>query len=117
MLAGFDILACVDEIERGQAQSRTIGEASSDTITLIDTPVATVGPRVNQGDRLGRYIVLGQVGQGGMGVVLAAYDPTLERRVALKLLRPVRDNTGTANARSRLQREAQAMAQLSHPNV
>lgn len=72
------------------------------------------------GDRIGRYLVVGRLGAGGMGVVLAAYDPELDRRVALKLLRPESDGstrrTG-GDARTRLLREAQAQARLSHPNV
>jgi len=68
------------------------------------------------GDRIGRYVVLGRLGQGGMGVVLSAYDPQLDRKVAIKLLRT---GTGlaTAEARARMIREAKAIAQLSHPNV
>ncbi|MBL8947877.1 MAG: hypothetical protein JNK45_32185, partial [Myxococcales bacterium] len=42
------------------------------------------------GTAIGRYVVLGLVGHGGMGVVLAAYDPQLDRKVALKLVRPGR---------------------------
>ncbi len=68
------------------------------------------------GDRVGRYLVLSSIGAGGMGVVFAAYDPQLDRKIALKLLR-----SGIAvsskDARTRLRREAQAIAQLSHPNV
>ena len=68
------------------------------------------------GDRVGRYLVLSAIGAGGMGVVFAAYDPQLDRKIALKLLR-----SGLAvsskDARTRLRREAQAIAQLSHPNV
>jgi tetratricopeptide (TPR) repeat protein/predicted Ser/Thr protein kinase len=73
---------------------------------------------LDRGDSLGRYTVLERVGSGGMGVVYAAYDPQLDRRVALKVLHPGRDlEVGTSDGRSRLLREAQAMAKLSHPNV
>ncbi|MCP3162538.1 serine/threonine-protein kinase [Myxococcus qinghaiensis] len=75
-------------------------------------------PRLVSGDRLGRYTVLHLVGAGGMGVVYAAYDPELDRRVALKL---VHDEVLPADSReeaaSRLLREAQALARLSHPHV
>ncbi|WAS91771.1 serine/threonine-protein kinase [Nannocystis punicea] len=64
--------------------------------------------------QLGRYHVLGRLGSGGMGVVYSAYDPDLDRRVAVKLLRP--DHRGR-DSQIRLLREAQALARLSHPNV
>jgi tetratricopeptide (TPR) repeat protein/predicted Ser/Thr protein kinase len=66
------------------------------------------------GARLGRYLVIEEVGRGGMGLVLRAYDPKLQREVALKI---VRTDTLDDSAQSRLVREARAMAQLSHPNV
>src|SRR5262249_34897701 len=53
-------------------------------------------------------------GEGGMGVVYSAYDPDLDRRVAVKLLRPDRSD---ATQSARLIREAKSMARLSHPNV
>ncbi len=66
----------------------------------------------------GRYTVLDVLGSGGMGVVLAAYDSRLDRRVALKLVLPSGSQLGSAEAgRTRLMREAQVMARLSHPNV
>ena len=65
--------------------------------------------------RIGRYVVLGSLGEGAMGVVYRAYDESLDRKVALKLLHPQRGDPRAA--RLRLQREAQALAQLSHPNV
>jgi len=65
-------------------------------------------------DRLGRYIVLDRIGQGGMGMVVSAYDPKLDRKLAIKLLRTDRHDD---DAQARLLREAQAMAKLSHPNV
>src|SRR4030095_9543854 len=61
---------------------------------------------------LGRFKLEAELGSGGMGVVHAAFDPERERRVAVKVLH-ARD----AEARSRLLREARAMAKLSHPNV
>ncbi|MEM6993015.1 MAG: serine/threonine-protein kinase [Myxococcota bacterium] len=68
------------------------------------------------GTSVGRYIVLGHIGSGGMGIVYAAFDPELDRRIALKLVRPsVRRDSD--RARARMTREAQAMARLSHPNV
>ncbi len=68
------------------------------------------------GDRVGRYLVLSSLGAGGMGVVFAAYDPQLDRKIALKLLRSGLAGS-SKDARARLRREAQAIAQLSHPNV
>ncbi len=72
--------------------------------------------RLTVGDKVGRYLILTTLGTGGMGVVFAAYDPQLDRKVALKLLRSG-INYNTKDARTRLRREAQAIAQLSHPNV
>jgi len=67
---------------------------------------------------MGRYLLLSTLGQGGMGVVYAAYDPALDRKVALKLIRPeLIGSTQGPVLRERLLREAQAMARLSHPNV
>jgi serine/threonine-protein kinase len=63
-----------------------------------------------------RYTVLTCLGHGGMSVVLAAYDTRLNRRVALKLLRPRWSQEG-CSSQMRLLREAQAMAQLNHPQV
>jgi serine/threonine protein kinase len=60
---------------------------------------------------LGRYVLLEMIGQGGMGVVWKAYDPVLDRQIALKLL--VASPTTQGNVVS----EAQAMARVQHPNV
>ncbi|MGH1341890.1 MAG: protein kinase domain-containing protein [Nannocystales bacterium] len=65
-----------------------------------------------RGEALGRYVVLEPLGVGGMGIVLAAYDSRLDRRVALKLLHPDESEDGANHAR--LLREAQALAKLSH---
>ncbi|WP_420715265.1 protein kinase domain-containing protein [Corallococcus sp. BB11-1] len=67
--------------------------------------------------QVGRFLPLKVLGQGGMGVVYAAYDPDLDRKVALKLLRVKGGHEQLEQGRARLLREAQAMARISHPNV
>jgi tetratricopeptide (TPR) repeat protein len=70
------------------------------------------------GATLGRYVVLAKMGSGGMGVVYAAYDPHLDRRIALKLMHQRgADEAQAEHASRRMLAEAKAMAQLSHPNV
>ena len=64
--------------------------------------------------KIGRYVVIKQIGAGGMGVVFSAFDPELDRKVAIKLLHAGREGE---QERTRLVREARAMARLSHPNV
>ncbi|MEM9489813.1 MAG: serine/threonine-protein kinase, partial [Myxococcota bacterium] len=64
--------------------------------------------------KLGRFVILDSLGRGGHGIVYSAYDPQLDRRVALKLLnRRHRSEV----IKTRFLREAQALARLSHPNV
>ncbi len=71
-------------------------------------------PTLRPGELLGRYEIERLIGAGGMGMLYVARDPQLGRRVALKLMRP---SLAAEGGRLRLLREAQAMAQLSHPNV
>jgi tetratricopeptide (TPR) repeat protein len=78
------------------------------------TSSAPPGVNLERGQTIDRFVVLGLVGRGGMGEVFAAYDPELDRKIAIKLLR-ARDDA--ADGRARLLREAQAIAKLSHPNV
>ncbi|MBI5549708.1 MAG: protein kinase [Deltaproteobacteria bacterium] len=81
------------------------------------TPIL-LPPPPGTGVRIGRYLTLAPIGEGGMGQVFSAFDLQLERKVAIKLLRPdVAEGESSASAQARLLREAQAMAQLSHPNV
>jgi hypothetical protein len=67
---------------------------------------------VDEPVRIGRYQLLERVGAGGIGVVWGAWDPELERRVAIKLIKPT-----LAAARERILAEGQALAKLSHPHV
>ncbi len=81
-------------------------------------PPLAPAPALNRGETLGRYVVLDKLGQGGMAVVYGAYDKELDRRVALKLLAVIpREDRSQTEGYARLQREAQSMARLSHPNV
>src|SRR5215831_13342604 len=71
-----------------------------------------------RGQLIGRFIVVDTLGAGGMGVVLLGYDPSLDRRVAIKLLHPdLRDGDAGDRRTERLLREARAMAQIAHRNV
>jgi hypothetical protein len=68
------------------------------------------------GEPRGRYLLKSILGAGGMGVVYEAHDRDLDRKVALKLL-SAEPGEGEERARLRLQREALALAKLTHPNV
>lgn len=85
--------------------------------TLAEPPRKVQFGGLERGTAVGRYLILDRVGEGGMGVVYSAHDPELDRKVALKLLRPDRTGAAAEDHRVRLQREAQAIARLSHPNV
>ena len=74
------------------------------------------GEELGVGTMIGRYIIIKMIGRGGMGEVYSAYDPDLDRRVALKLLRGSKVGTQPV-AHSGLLREAKALARLSHPHV
>jgi tetratricopeptide (TPR) repeat protein/predicted Ser/Thr protein kinase len=89
-------------LDRAQAQEKEIdGRDGRDDPACL--PVGSV---------FGRYILLERLGTGGMGVVYAAFDPRLDRKVALKLL-----TDDDVVARTNLEREARLAARLQHPNV
>ena len=79
----------------------TVGFGPRGRAPRIDTP------------KIGRFSVLDRLGEGGMGVVYAGFDQDLDRRLAIKVLNVEARGAG----RTRIVREAQAMAKLSHPNV
>lgn len=89
-------------------------------VSPLDTTVAeaSTSAELRRGTLVGRYVVLRKLGAGAMGVVHAAYDPELDRKVALKLLHAQpRHEPRATEGHKRLLREAQAIAKLSHPNV
>jgi eukaryotic-like serine/threonine-protein kinase len=97
------------------AMSGTIvaDEISGSTSPESMSDADTVAP-----ERLGRFEVLSRLGRGGMGEVYEAYDPELDRKVALKVLRPeLRAEPSGDAGPVRLLREAQAMARLIDPHV
>ena len=69
---------------------------------------------IGPGTKLGQYIVQDAIGEGAMGVVYRAYHPQLERTGAVKVLHGIGLDLDSA---ARFRREAQAIAQLRHPNV
>jgi tetratricopeptide (TPR) repeat protein/predicted Ser/Thr protein kinase len=93
------------------ALARLAGPASQAGPPLVGPPRLRA-----RGAACGRYLVLDVLGAGGMGVVYAAHDPELDRKVALKLVRP-QAARGAADLRERLAREARVLARISHPNV
>ncbi|MGH1341889.1 MAG: protein kinase domain-containing protein [Nannocystales bacterium] len=97
--------------EGPEQATRSDAEATVTDATRDDAP----RPPFARGESLGRYVVLDTLGAGGMGIVLAAYDTTLDRRVALKLLHA--HTSADPGNHARLLREAQALAKLSHPRV
>ncbi len=106
-----ECLALVAAFGRGQRPSATPTQSTS-----VERPrdSGAHAPVPSRGALIDRYVVLEPLGAGGMGVVVAALDPDLARKVAIKLIRPGR--TGT-DAHVRLVREAQALAKVSARNV
>ena len=70
---------------------------------------------LSAGTRLGPYVILAPIGAGGMGEVYRARDAKLDRDVAVKVLPS--QLTASPDALARFEREAKAVAALSHPNI
>lgn len=68
--------------------------------------------------KLGKYEIIRELGRGAMGVVYEAFDPTIERNVALKTIRKDQlEGDNAAEVITRFQREAKAAGRLNHPNI
>lgn len=87
----------------------------SDAPWEATTVVAGPGRGIGPGVRLGRYVIVEQLGAGGMGVVYGAHDEKLNRKVAIKVVSP--GVLASETARSHFRREALALARLNHANI
>ncbi|MGV6852088.1 MAG: serine/threonine-protein kinase [bacterium] len=85
---------------------------------VVPGPASGLMDNSLKGSSVGRYVLIEQVGSGGMGVVYSAYDPQLDRKVAIKFLHHkfVGNNKDT-ELQQRLLAEARSLAKLAHPNV
>ena len=111
MRATDDVAIAATVPERGRNRRTQPWPVASDPTALPERE--TRSPATAGGyTKVGRYHLLEKVGSGGMGVVWGAWDPELERRVAIKLVQ-----TELAAARARILLEGQALAKLSHPNI
>ncbi|MFZ6178197.1 protein kinase domain-containing protein [Nannocystis pusilla] len=102
------------EVERTPSQETSVSGEITREGELPQAAGAAVDD-LSTGTCVGRYIILGRLGAGAMGVVYSAFDPELDRKIALKLLHS-RGNA-SLDARARLLREAKSLARLSHPSV
>ncbi len=103
--------------------SQALSETLSNAETLLESDEDRLssdsdGALLESGDSLGRLEIGEILGQGAFGVVVAAFDPQLKRKLAIKLLKPeVFESKSGRDAHKRLLREARAMAKISHANV
>jgi len=101
-------------LSRTSAETSTTGDGftppfDSEVETPRDATIARMTP-----DRIGRFVLHEPLGEGGYGAVYRAYDPHLDRDIALKVLKP---NRLGEKALERFLREARAAARLDHPNI
>jgi WD40 repeat protein len=102
-----------------RANEGSLGDLLPDNGRIPPTPEIRVSPTTpappGGSHRIGRFELRRQLGKGGCGIVFLAFDPKLEREVALKIPRP--EMLLSPDARRRLVREALAAAEFDHPNL
>lgn len=102
-----------------------VGDMANDVLAdpsvsgAMNQPVQVWGLRIASGQKIGRYVVTGMLGSGGMGDAFSAEDTELSRPVALKFLRQASQDSGSDDAANseRQIREAKAASALNHPNI
>jgi hypothetical protein len=102
------VLEMLDEMESAAESDGLSGPAYS-----TEPGTAPASSKLPEGATLGRFVITGLVGQGGMGRVYSAHDPDLDREVALKVIAQEAD----ASSSESFIREAQAASALNHPNI
>jgi serine/threonine protein kinase len=117
-----DHLAACEDCRRvlsaaGERSALRAAGTLAPTTTSLDGGPPAAGVRLAAGTAVGRYVVESWIGAGSMGDVYAAHDPDLDRRVAIKVLRARGSDRAAESVATRMRREAQAMARLSHQNV
>jgi tetratricopeptide (TPR) repeat protein len=114
LASGRMSLAQVEAAEAHLDGCQRCRKALAMVLRSAGAPAVRPPPLVSAGTAIGRYLVIERVGAGAMGQVFSAYDPQLDRKIAIKLLRP---GSATPEQQARLAREAQTLARMSHPNV
>lgn len=107
--------ATSNEVGPGPQRSPLAGAQPAGSPAVRRPHSAEASEFPNPGDRIGPYLLGGVLGRGGMGIVYKATDTRLDRSVAIKMLAPVGSNR--QGLVERFQREAKAVAALSHPNI
>src|SRR5262245_55290311 len=104
-----------DPVLRGEVERLLEAEGGALENPILGALARMAMPELARGEMLGPYRVETKIGQGGMGQVYRAWDTRLDRRIALKILRPEQVNDPAR--RQRLFREARAASGLIHPNI
>ncbi|MFH1435243.1 MAG: protein kinase [Pseudomonadota bacterium] len=106
------------QVEVGMPETVKLDSRQDPTTPMGPGRTGPAPPKVRLPKKIGRYEVLQLIGKGGMGLVYACSDPLLGRSVAVKVLSTVSDKPQEAQELvTRFQREANAAATLSHPNI
>lgn len=102
-------------IEADETLNSVSAEASTIVGDVLEANVENNEISLDPDDKLGKYVIRSKLGQGGMGAVFLAFDPMIEREVAIKVLPPAVANN--PQALERFLSEAKATGKLNHPNV
>ena len=116
---GGDIVFFVGISARIPARMASSESSAADTLSAAPMVTSAAHAHVRvRGSAVARFVLLDPLGGGASGTVYSAFDPILDRQVAIKLIHVGEsDAEGTSQARARVLREAQAMARIKHPNV